>query len=131
MEKVEDYEEIDESDVHALEAYQMGEADKIYFKKQDKSPVSEENSGVRQSDSRLETMPFLKREISFARIYDNHPSEVISVPRRKEIRAKLARLLRKSDGKVPETFKDWSVKQCYAVYFKEMGVEKYDPAKHD
>lgn len=63
------------------------------------------------------------------RVYHQHPSEVIYVPRRSEIKSRLRKMLEK-DSKLPNDFSNWSEERCYAVYFRLMRVEKFDPRKH-
>lgn len=74
--------------------------------------------------------PEPQRCTSGVKIYYQKPSEVVFVPRRTQIKGIVKSLLR-DEGNLPETFDDWTIQGYYSAYFGLMGVEKYDPQKHN
>jgi len=84
-----------------------------------------------QVKPRLEASEQIHKSLQTPRVYYNNPSEVVYVPPRGRIRTELRKILRESDKDVPVDLSDWADGRCYAVYFNLMGVEKYDPKKHN
>jgi len=122
----EKYDELDPTDPHDMEFYEINQADAIWREMKRKSELEKMSSA---QPTPPPEPPISRSGTQNTRIYYENPSEVIQVPRKSQIISILKRMLQK-EGEVPDDFADWPTSRYYATYFELMGVEKYDPQKH-